>query len=248
MRIFDMTRLAIMQPYFFPYIGYWQLINAVDRFMIYDDLSYIKRGWINRNRILINKSPAYITVPLHRSSSNKRIRDIDLHPEPGWQDRMIKTLEITYRRAPSYAESFPVIERLIRHQAENLSAYLAYQLRVLAAFLGIATEIVTPGPQSDDENMRGQQRVLEVCKREGADVYINPQGGQGLYDPRFFRRGGVDLRFLVMHPLPYKQRAGGFMPYLSIIDALMEIGPGGLKAHLDAYALIGEGSQTLAAP
>lgn len=234
-----MTRLAIMQPYFFPYIGYWQLMHAVDRFMIYDDVSYIRHGWINRNRILINACPAYIIVPLHRASSNKRICDIDVHPASGWRDRLIKKLEITYRRAPGYPEVFPVIERLIRHEAEKLSDYLAHQLRTLAAFMGIATEFVTSSRRHDDEHLSGQDRVLEICKREGADTYINLQGGQVLYDPRFFRSAGVDLRFLVMRPLPYKQRAGPFIPYLSIIDALMEIGPAGLKEHLAAHDLIG---------
>ena len=80
-------KIAIMQPYFFPYIGYWQLIHAVDHFVIYDDVNYIKGGWINRNRILINGKPAYITVPLHKASAFKRICDTDLQPSPFWRGR-----------------------------------------------------------------------------------------------------------------------------------------------------------------
>ena len=233
-----MTRIAVMQPYFFPYIGYWQLMYAVDRFIVYDDLTYIKRGWINRNRILINGSPAYITVPLSRLSSNRRICDICIHAAPEWRRRLLKMLATSYGKAPYYSQVFPVIERLIRHEAERLTDYLAYQLRSLAAFLGIDTEVVTSNGRYESEHLSGQNRVIAICKRESADTYINPIGGRTLYDPLFFKSEGVDLRFLLMRPLPYRQKGERFVPYLSIVDALMEIGPTGLKEHLEAYELV----------
>ena len=232
-----MKTIAIMQPYFFPYLGYWQLIHAVDRFVIYDDVNYIKGGWINRNRLLINGKPIYITVPLHQSSPYKRICDIALQPSPVWRDKLVKMIEITYRKAPSFAEVFPVIERLIQHEADNLAAYLAHQLQVLAAFMGIKTEFVVTSRCYGNEHLSGQARVLDICRREEAGVYINPQGGQALYDAETFRSAGVDLRFIVMRSLPYKQIGVEFVPYLSIIDALMEIGPVDIKRHLDAFDL-----------
>ena len=131
-----------MQPYFFPYIGYWQLIHAVDRFVIYDDVNYIKGGWINRNRILINGEPAYVTVPLHQPSPYKRICDIAFQPSPIWRDKLVKMVEMTYRKAPCFAEVFPVIEKLIRYEADKLTDYLAYQLQTLAVFMRIKTEFV----------------------------------------------------------------------------------------------------------
>jgi hypothetical protein len=232
------VKLAIMQPYFFPYIGYWQLINAVKRFVIYDDVNYIKGGWIKRNRILINGEPTYITVPLQQSSSYKRICDIAVASSPVWCDKLLRSVENTYRKAPFFAEVYPVIEKLIRYEADNLSNYLAHQLQTLAAFLGIKTEFVATSRCYENDHLSGQTRILDICKREGGTAYINPQGGQTLYDIKTFRSAGIDLFFLVMRPLPYKQRATGFIPYLSIVDALMEIGTVEIMHHLDAFDLI----------
>lgn len=234
-----MKSLAIMQPYFFPYIGYWQLIYAVDRFVIYDDVNYIKGGWINRNRILINGEPAYITVPLSQSSPYKRICDIALQPSSIWCDKLVKKVEATYRSAPHFAEVYPVIETLIRYEASNLSDYLAYQLQTLATFIDIKTEFVMTSRCYENNELFGQERIIDICKREGATTYINPQGGQHLYNTEIFRGAGINLHFIVMRPLPYKQRAAGFIPYLSIIDALMGVGPLDLKRHLNAFDLIG---------
>jgi hypothetical protein len=231
-------KIAIMQPYFFPYIGYWQLIHAVNRFVIYDDVNYIKGGWINRNRILINGEPVYITVPLSQSSAYKRICDVALQSSPAWRDKLVKMVENTYRKAPYFTEVFPVIEKIIRHETDNLSDYLARQLQALSTFMGINTEFVTTSRCYENNNLSGQERILGICKLEKAAIYINPQGGQTLYDNETFRNAGIDLRFIVMRPLPYKQRSTGFMPYLSIIDALMEIGPVEIRRHLDAFEYV----------
>ena len=231
-------KLAIMQPYFFPYIGYWQLIHAVDRFVIYDDVNYIKGGWINRNRILINGKPTFITVPLHQSSSFKRICYTTLQPSHVWRDKLVKMVEVTYRKAKYFGDVFPVVEELIRHQTDNLSDYLAHQLQALSAFMGINTEFVVTSRCYENNELFGQERLLDICKREGATTYINPQDGQALYDFETFRNAGIILCFISIRPLQYKQRAAGFVPYLSIIDALMEVGPDGMKEHLDAFNLI----------
>jgi len=231
-------KLAIMQPYFFPYIGYWQLIYVVDRFVIYDDVNYIKSGWINRNRILINGEPTYITAPLFQASSFKRICDTVLHPSPIWREKLVKMVETMYRKAPQFEEVFPVIEQLIRHETNNLADYLAYQLRLLSAYMGIETEYIITSRSYGNDALSGQVRILDICKREGAANYINPQGGQLLYDTATFHNAGIDLRFILMRPLPYKQRTKGFIPYLSIIDALMEVGPSEIKRYLDAFDLV----------
>lgn len=231
-------KLAIMQPYFFPYLGYWQLIHAVNRFVIYDDVNYIKGGWINRNRILINGAPSYITVPLHHPSPFKRICDTSLQPSSSWRDRQVKMVEVTYRKAPRFAVVFPLLERLIRHETDSLPDYLAHQLRTLSAFMGIDTEFVSSSRCYANSNLPGQARLLDICVREGATIYINPAGGRELYNPDAFRACGIDLRFIVMRSFPYRQRSRGFVPYLSIIDALMEIGPIETRKHLDAFELV----------
>ena len=231
-------KLAIMQPYYFPYIGYWQLMYAADRFVIYDDVNYIKGGWINRNRILINGKPTYITVPLHQASQYKLICETALHSSPAWHDKLVKMVEMSYRKAPEFDRVFPMIEKIIRHETTNLSEYLAYQLRTLSQHMGITTEIVVTSRCYDNNGLSGQERILDICKREYASTYINPSGGQSLYDPDTFRDAGIDLHFIVMHPMTYKQRTKGFVPYLSIIDALMEIKPSEIRRHIDAFDLI----------
>ena len=236
-------KLAIVQPYFFPYIGYWQLIHAVDRFVIYDDVNYIKGGWINRNRIMINGEPAYITLPLHQSSPNKKIYEISLHSSRILREKMIKMVQITYRKAPFFDEVFPVIEKLIRYEAANLADYLSYQLQSLAVFMGIKTDFIVTSRCYGNDNLSGQERIIDICKRERNTTYINPQGGLTLYNADAFRSAGINLRFIAMRTLPYTQRTAEFVPYLSIIDALMEIGPVKMNYHLNAFDLItGENS------
>ncbi len=230
-------RLAIMQPYFFPYLGYWQLLNIVDRFVIYDDVNYIKGGWVNRNRILINGKPSYITLPLYQASPNKRICDISLETSHVWRRKMLKSIENTYRRTPYFFEVFPVVEKIIRYETDNLSDFLAQQLRTLAGFLGIKTEFVMTSRYYQNNNLTGQNRVLDICKREGATAYINPQGGQAIYEVNAFHRIGIDLHFLVMRPKQYKQRCAGFVPHLSIVDALMEIGVFEVMQHMNEFEL-----------
>lgn len=230
-------KIAIMQPYFFPYIGYWQLIHAVDRFVILDDVSYINRGWINRNRILINGNPTYITLPLHRASQNKKICEMQISTHTNWQDKLLRTIETTYRKSPHFPEVFPVIEDIIRYETSQLTDYLANQLQQIASFISIDTELVLTSRKYSTDHLAGQERIIDICRQENATHYINPQGGQDLYDKQAFNRMHIDLSFLTMKPLPYKQRNGQFIPYLSIIDVLMEVGAAEFKTHLESYAL-----------
>jgi len=231
-------KLAIMQPYFFPYLGYWQLLGSVDRFVIYDDVNYIKGGWINRNRILINGKPSYITAPLYQASYNKRICDVSLQSSPVWRKKMVKSIENAYRKAPFFSEVFPIIEKTICYKTENLADFLAYHLKAMAVFLGINTEFVKTSRCYKNHDLTGQDRILDICKREGANEYINLQGGQALYDAEAFRRLGIDLCFMVMQHAPYAQRAAGFTRCLSLIDALMENGPYGVAQQLDKFDLV----------
>ncbi|AKZ64639.1 WbqC-like protein [Herbaspirillum hiltneri N3] len=230
-----MTRLAIMQPYFFPYIGYWQLIQAADRFVIYDDVNYINRGWINRNRLLINGEPTLITLPLRQASQNKKICDIDIAPTAEWLKKMLRMVEVTYKKAPYFNDVFPVIEGVLTYERSNLADYLAHHLQTMASFMEIETEFVVTSRDYANSQLAAQERIIDIARREQADVYINAQGGKELYDAASFSQVGIDLRFIAMRPLPYPQRGSGFTPYLSIIDALMEVGPKQIRSHLDAY-------------
>ncbi len=235
-----MTTLAVMQPYFLPYIGYWQLMRAVDRFVVYDDVNYIKGGWINRNRILVQGAPAFITVPLVESSPNKRIHALEMQPAV-WRDKLVRTVAQNYANAACFDEVFPVVEGLIRLDENNLAAYLTQQLQVLARFMGIATEIVVCSRRGyDNAQLAGQERVIDMCQQERADVYINAQGGQSLYGAQAFAVAGIRLRFLAMRPVSYRQKRPDFIPYLSILDALMAVGAAGIQEHLDAFEWVGK--------
>lgn len=231
-------KIAILQPYFFPYLGYWQLIHDVDRFVIYDDVNYIKRGWVNRNRILVNGQPVYITAPLIKASQNKLICDINLCPSLNWRNKMIKSIELAYRKSTWFNDVFLLIEKLIRYDVENLSDYLSYHLNALSKFLEIKTEFIFSSRCYRKEHLSGQKRIIDICKRLGATIYINPIGGITLYDPAAFLEAGIDLRFLSTQNIHYKQRGDGFVPWLSIIDVLMGIGPEGVKDHLNSYELV----------
>jgi hypothetical protein len=232
-------KLAIMQPYFFPYIGYWQLIYAVDRFVIYDDVNFIKKGWINRNRILMNREPGYLTIPLVKASQNKRICDIEMQTSPNWQNKMLKSIEFNYRKSPFFDEIFAEINKLISNPADNLAHFLAQSLGDIATLLGISTEFVRSSRDYGNSSLRGQDRILDICDREGATSYVNAPGGQALYDTASFANANIDLRFLSGQISPYPQRAAEFVPNLSIIDALMEVGVSGVCERLREFDLRG---------
>lgn len=230
-------KLAIMQPYFFPYLGYWQLIHAVDRFVVYDDVNYIKSGWINRNRILINGVATYITVPLYQSSSYKRICDTQLQTFINWSDKLLKKIENTYKKTPYFTETFPIIEKIILYKTDNLADFLANQLIELSKLMNLDTEIVLTSRIYENHQLSGQERVIDICKCEKTDIYLNAIGGQALYDSKTFSEAGIKLQFIEMKPFSYPQKSTEFVPYLSIIDVLMNVGVEGVKEHLNAFEL-----------
>lgn len=231
-------KLAIMQPYFFPYIGYWQLINAVDRFVIYDDVNYIKKGWINRNRILINGAAAYLTAPLQHASPNKWICDSTFQPSFEWRSKLVKKIEMAYRRAPYFTDIFPVVEMLIRYDADKLSDFLVHQLQILSEFMGIKTKFILSSRCYGNSNLSGQSRVLDICAREGATIYVNPQGGQVLYDSAAFAYNNLTLKFLVPTAIEYNQFGTEHVPWLSIIDVMMFNSKRQLLTLMDSYELV----------
>lgn len=230
-------KLAIMQPYFFPYIGYWQLIHAVDRFVIYDDVNYIKGGWINRNRILINGAPSYITAPLLHPSPNRHICETSLQSAFGWREKLVKMIEITYRKAPFFSETFPIIENNIRYEENNLSDYLYHHLTTLAPFIGIQTRIVQTSRCYENSHLSGNERIYDICQQEGAKIYVNSQGGQSRYKRADFAHHGVELKFLIPIATEYSHAGTPHVPWLSIIDVMMFNSPSQVREMLNAYKL-----------
>ena len=226
-----------MQPYFFPYIGYWRLIQSVDRFVVYNDVDFIKGGWINRNRIMINGEPRYLTIPLQGASANKKIFEISLQPSEKWRKKMLKTLQNTYQRSPFFTETYAMCEEILGFESINLSDFLGNQLNVIVKRIGIDTSIQHASSKYGNDHLHGQTRVIDICVREGATTYVNPPGGESLYESGAFSDNHIQLRFINSSPVKYTQKSSEFVPNLSIIELLMELGFEGVKSYINEYTL-----------
>jgi len=211
-------KLGIMQPYFLPYIGYFQLIKAVDKYVIADDMNYIKQGWINRNNFLLNGQPFMFHLPLINASINKRINEIHVVEN---QSKLLKTIEVNYRKTPHFNQVFPMIEGIIRHEDKNLARYVGNSIIKIAGYLQIDTEFIYNSDHECEQTLKGQDRLISNCLIYGAKTYINAIGGTELYDKEAFKKVGIDLLFLKTQPIEYKQLKNLFVPNLSILDVLM---------------------------
>jgi hypothetical protein len=214
-------RLAIMQPYFFPYLGYFQLMAKVDTFVLYDDVNFINRGWINRNRINLNGEPHLVTVPLKQASQNRLIYDIELGDDATWRAKLIKTLRQAYARAPQFERVMPLIDEIVLHSARNLADYLLHSLTRLRDHLGLDTHIVGSSRRYENASLKAQERIIDICLRERTDIYINSIGGLELYSPHNFDEARLKLQFLTPSLPAYTQCGSEFVAGLSIIDVLM---------------------------
>ena len=213
-------RAGIMQPYFFPYLGYFQLIGALDLFIVHDNVKYTKKGWINRNRILRDGSDAVITVPLKSASDALDIRDREVASDFR-RDKLLNTIRECYRRAPCFAQAYPLIDRVVRYAEPNLFDFLYHSIVETCRYLGLATPMPRSSEYGLDAALRGQDRVIALCKAAGASAYVNPIGGIELYSKEAFRANGLELRFLRSCAFPYPQFGDTFVPSLSIIDVIM---------------------------
>jgi len=230
-------KIAIMQPYLFPYIGYFQLINAVDKFVILDDVNYINKGWINRNRILVNGKEYLFTVPLKKSSQNKLIFECELADDK-WKQKLIRTIEMNYKKAPFFCQNFEIIKTIIDYNEINLSKYLCNQIEVLCNYLNITTEIVKTSLYYNNSHLKAQEKIMDICKKEKTDVYINAFGGQKLYSKEYFKENNIEIKFIKSNPITYKQFNNEFVPWLSIIDVMMFNSKEEIKEMLNKYELI----------
>ena len=209
-----------MQPYFLPYIGYFQLIAAVDAFVIYDDIKYTKKGWINRNRLLQNGKDAVFTLPLENAPDSLDVRERRIS---GSFDRshLIERVRNAYHGAPFFADAFEVFESIVLHSERNLFAFLHHSLIETCAYLGIGTKLIVSSELGVDPSLRGQDRVIATCVRVGASVYVNPIGGKELYSRERFAEHEIGLRFLRPGAVRYRQFGEEFVPWLSILDVMM---------------------------
>jgi len=230
-------RLGIMQPYFLPYIGYWQLLSAVDAFVVYDNIQYTKKSWINRNRFLLNGHDSLFTIPLSKDSDlldiHRRFLALDFR-----RDKLLGKLEGAYRKAPYFREILPLIAAVIEAEQRNLFDYVVNSLQAISAHLGITTPLIVSSTVAIDHSLRAEHKVLALCKALGADRYLNSIGGQELYSKLDFAAHGVALDFVRTRPVVYPQFTNGFVPNLSIVDVLMFNPPNRVRAMLSEYDLV----------
>lgn len=213
-------KTAIMQPYFFPYIGYFQLIHSVDLFIIYDNIKYTKKGWINRNRILENGKERLISLPLKNDSDflDIREREISTNFSP---KKLLNTIYKNYRKAPQLEIAFEQIERIVKYDEKNLFKFLYHSINVTCDYLKIKTPIIISSEVEIDHSLKGSDKVLALCKAVETDIYINATGGFYLYSKLDFMRHKIDLKFIESNSFEYQQYNNDFVPWLSIIDVMM---------------------------
>jgi len=251
-------KLAINQPYFFPYLGFYQLVHAVDEFIIYDSFNYIKSGWINRNRLLVvGSGPAYFTVATENGSSFKQIRDIKLTSRSNWRTKLLDTFAMNYKRRPFFKETYALVEPIIAFETDSLSALATKSIIDVCRHLEINTRVIAnPIYDELEANLQSDSllesfpavklqhpskscvRLIAICQMQGASEYVNAPGGQALYSKNDFKANGIDLRFLQTQDQPYLQATPEYHANLSIIDVLMNCGRAGTIERLPGYELV----------
>jgi hypothetical protein len=221
-------RLAIMQPYFLPYIGYFQLISAVDLFIVYDNIKYTKKGWINRNRMLRNGTDVMFSLSLKSDSDSLDVCERELAADFD-RGKLLNQFRGAYRRAPYFAATFPLIEQIVQYEDPNLFRFLHHSIVEICNHLNIATEIRVSSDITIDHGLKNQEKVLAFCETVGARTYVNASGGIGLYSKETFRENGLDLKFIQSRPFEYPQFGDAFVPGLSIMDVMMFNAPDAIQ-------------------
>lgn len=235
-------KLAIMQPYFFPYIGYFQLIAAADRFILFDDVQYIRHGWINRNRVLKPEGEGftYVSVPLEKHDSKTLIREIRTANDAAWKARIIRQLDHYKKKAPYYKPVHELLRTCLSNTETNITLFNGGCLKTTCAYLGIDFTIeVSSAMNLDYSQVHGPgQWALRICEQVGAREYINPSGGREIFDEEEYDASDIRLRFLKPDIRPYDQRRLFFEPNLSMIDIMMFNSAMEIKEMLSAYTFV----------
>lgn len=235
-------KIAIMQPYIFPYIGYFQLLNAVDHFVFYDDVNYIKGGWINRNNILVSGKASFFTIPLEKSSSFSEIRKINTHSilYQSFLKKFIKTLKQNYKNAPFFNNVYPIIIKILEpSEVNNIGALSAKSVKEISNYLQLNKTFHTSSEEfSESKDKDRTERLITITNDLNCIEYINMIGGQQLYSKDDFKVADIKLNFLIASIDLYPQFKNEFVPGLSIIDVLMFNSIEEIKIMLNNYELV----------
>jgi hypothetical protein len=218
-------KLAIMQPYFMPYIGYFSLIKHTDRFVVFDTVQYINKGWINRNRI-ISESPkgfTYMTVPVKKLSRKMFIKDTLIDLSQKWKKKIRGQLAYYKKKAPFYFQIKNLMEDILMKEYQTITELNVEALSIVCKFLDMPFKytIFSQDRMGINSVNAPDEWALEICKKMGATTYVNPPGGKSFFNKDKYEFEGVDLNYLIMKLIPYKSVNGAYIPGLSIVDVLM---------------------------
>ena len=233
-------KAAIMQPYLFPYIGYFQLINAVDTFVFFDDVNFIKKGFINRNNLLINRERTPFTISCKKISQNKFINQTEINFDLKEAAKLLHTIKLNYSKAPYFKEVYPLLEDFFSSNNKKfISEMAADSIMLVAKYLNINTTFKYSSISHHDSiSLKGEDRIISICVKEKVNQYFNPIGGVDLYNKSKFKAYNIDLNFLKPNAISYKQFNNDFVPWLSIIDVLMFNSVNNVKQQLNNYDLL----------
>lgn len=212
--------MAIMQPYFFPYLGYYQLVHVADTFVFLDDVNFINKGWINRNQILVQGKSSLFTIPLIGASQNKRINEISVDKGNKLMDKFFRSLETSYSKSPFFDEVFPIVKNVF-DKGDTISEIAKTSIMDVFGYLGLEKQFIHSSSVFDNHELKGADRLIDIVRKSGSEIYINPPGGRELYDADYFNKNGIELQFLNPTLSYYPQQGGGeFQKGLSMIDVL----------------------------
>jgi len=228
-------RIAVMQPYLLPYLSYFQLIAAVDKFILLDDVHYINKGWINRNRLLQNDNVITFTIPLKKASQNKLIKDLEISYEANWQTKLLKTIAMAYSKAPYFHAVYPIVVQVLSANETRIAGLVYSSLLRVLEYLGIDTEIMPSSVGYANGHLRAQNKILDICLQEKANEYVNPLGGTALYEKSLFNQYGVGLLFLEPTLAEYEPSSSNHVPGLSMLDVMMHNSPEHIRQMLRQY-------------
>lgn len=236
LKLDEKMKLGIMQPYFLPYIGYFQLMKYVDKYVVYDDVNYIKGGWINRNNFLISNESRLLTIVLDGATPNKLICDIEIKDDFG---KFLKTIRMNYSKAPFYRDVMPLLENICLSENRNLALFLLNSFRSILHYLNIDTELILSSSLNKNHSLKGKDKVIDICRLFCADTYVNAIGGQCLYNKDEFARDQIQLLFLKSsNDIVYRQFGTIYIPSLSFLDVLMFNSVEDTNLMLDNFELI----------
>ncbi|WP_031428571.1 WbqC family protein [Flavimarina sp. Hel_I_48] len=233
-------KIAVMQPYIFPYVGYFQLIQAVDTFVFFDDVQFKRRSYITRNSILINDKANTFSIPVQKANRDANINEIALHEETfnSWAEKFLKSLHHAYAKAPYFESVFKLIQGVFKEGSADIASLTKRSIQKTCQYLNLKTEFKSSASIPYEKSGDGQDKILSICGFLEANTYINAINGRDLYNSEAFEKKGTNLLFLEPNVAKYEQFSANFTSHLSIIDMMMFLSPQEIAAHLKQYQLI----------